>query len=491
MTTTAKRPRVPYDDLRGYLKLLEDHGMLKRITAEVDPEGELGAICYRDLVRGGPALLFENIKGYPGMPLAANVMYREDQLALAMNGDPDWHALRAIIEEGMANRIASKTVPSGPVKDVKVMGEDVDIDAFPTPLWHEEDGGRYIATTAGFVTKDPKTGVHNVGQYRSMIIDKNTTTVEIQGNWAVGATPPQASSYGGAGDRNGATHILENEAEGLPTPCAIVLGMDPLLVLAAGTAVPADADGLSEYDAAGAWAGRAVELVKCETSDIMVPANAEIVLEGETVPYERVNDGPHGESTGFYNQNPSTFMVKIKAITHRKDPISFGLICGRIEDYPRPLMRSSSILRSLIAKSGLTNIHEVFFPDAGRSGFLIIRATITGPGDPQKIIDAAYEHLRYRWIIVVDEDCDVRDWNDVLWRVVSSVDPEKHVSLGKAYRFKEPFEGMVEFIPPSRGMAINATFGFKEYEHPMPGIAKPSMGMMEHVAGRWKELGLS
>ncbi|MDE2836242.1 MAG: UbiD family decarboxylase [Chloroflexota bacterium] len=488
MTT---RQRVPYDDLRGYLKLLEENGLLKRITAEVDLEGELGAIAYRSLVREGPGLLFENIKDYPGMPLVANIMYTEPQLALALNGDPDWAALRDIIHEGMQDRTATRTVSTGPVKDVKIMGEDVDLDMLPTPRWHEEDGGRYIGTTAGFVTRDPQNGNLNMGQYRSMIIDKNTTTVEIMGEWPVGAKPPGGSNYGGAGDRNGATHVLENEANGLPTPCAIVLGMDPLLTLSCGTAVPHDENGHGEYEAAGSWAGRPVDLVQCETSDLMVPANAEIVLEGEVVPYERVNDGPHGESTGFYNQYTSTFMVRIKAITHRKDPISFGLICGRVEDYPRPLMRSNTLLDVLVAKSGLTNIKEVFFPDAGRSGFLIIRAQITSPEQPKQIIDAAYEHMRYRWVIVVDEDCNVRDWNDVLWRIVSSVVPDRDMYRGREYVFRAPGPGAVEFIPPSYGMAFDATYPFKEYEHPRPGVAQPSMKMMEHVAGRWKELGLS
>ena len=487
----ATRQRVPYDDLRGYLKLLEDNGLLKRIDAEVDLDGELGAIAYRDLVREGPGLWFDNIKDYPGMPLVANVMYTEKQLALALNGDPDWANLRDIIHDGMQNRMAANHVPSGPVKDIKIMGEDVDLDMLPTPRWHEEDGGRYIGTTAGFVTRDPVTGNINMGQYRSMIIDKNTTTVEIMGDWEVGAKPPQGSNYGGAGDRNGATHVLENEANGLPTPCAIVLGMDPLLTLSCGTAVPHDENGHGEYEAAGAWAGRPVDLVECETSDLLVPANAEIVLEGEVVPYERVNDGPHGESTGFYNQHPSTFMVKIKAITHRKNPISFGLICGRIEDYPRPLMRSNTLLDVLVAKSGLTNIKEVFFPDAGRSGFLIIRAEITSPEQPRQIIDAAYQYMRYRWVIVVDEDCNVRDWNDVLWRIVSSVVPDRDMVRGREYTFPEPHPGSVEFVPPTYGMAFDATFPFKEYEHPRPGVAQPSMKMMEHIASRWKELGLS
>ena len=257
----ADRKPVPYNDLRGYLKLLEDKGMLVRISAEVNLDGELGALAYRDLVRDGPALWFDNIKDYPGMPLVANIMYREDQLALALNGEADWANLRDIIHEGMQDRTASNIVETGPVKDVKIMGEDVDLDMLPTPRWHEEDGGRYIGTTAGFVTKDPLNGNLNMGQYRSMIIDKNTTTVEIMGDWEVGAKPPQASNYGGVGDRNGVVHILENEEKGLPTPCAIVLGMDPLLTLSCGTAVPHDENVHGEYEAAGRWAGRRVGLV--------------------------------------------------------------------------------------------------------------------------------------------------------------------------------------------------------------------------------------
>jgi 3-polyprenyl-4-hydroxybenzoate decarboxylase len=489
--TSETRKTVGYDDLRGYLKLLEDQGMMKRVSTEVDWDEEIGGIAYRSLVKDGPGLWFENVKDYPGMPFVANVMYREDQLGVALSGDANWESLRDIIQDGMQNRLQSNEVPSGPVKDVKILGEDVDLDIFPTPKWHELDGGRYISTTAGFVTRDPKNGNLNMGQYRSMILDKNTTTVEIMGNWEVGADAPLGSGYGGIGDRNGAAHILDNEKNGLPTPCAIVLGMDPLLTLSAGTAIPADENGYMEYEAAGAWAGRPVDLVKCETNDLMVPANAEIILEGEVVPFERVNDGPHGESTGFYNQCPLSFMVKITAITHRTNPISFGLTCGRIEDYPRPLMRSNTLLNTLVSKSGYTNIKEVFFPDAGRSGFLIIRAQITAVEQPKQIIDAAYEHMRYRWVIVVDEDCDVRDWNDVLWRIVSSVTPEDHMWIGAEYPEAVPFPGTVEFIPPTHGMGIDATFGFKKYNHPLPPIAKPSMELMARVASRWKEYGLS
>ena len=488
--TTSVRKRVPYDSMREYMQILDERGLLKHVTAEVDLDFELGAISYRDLVRGGPGLLFENIKDYPGMPLVTNIMYSLDQLAIAFDGERDWVKLEQRVHEGMKDRLPSKIVETGPVKDVVIRGEDVDLSVLPTPLWHELDGGRYIATTAGVVTIDPKDGAHNMGQYRSMIIDKNHTTVKIMSDFPVGSKPPQGSNYGGASDRSGAAHVLENEAQGLPTPCAVVLGMDPLLVLAAGTAVPTDERGLAEYEAAGAWAGRPVELVKCETSDILVPANAEIILEGEIVPGERHSDGPHGESSGFYNKNYQCFVFRVDTITHRKDPISFGLICGRVEDYPRPLMRSGSITNTLVSKTGFTNIREVHFPDAGAFGIIIIRAKIDHDGQAKEIMDATWKHLRYRWIIVVDEDCDVHDWNDVIWRVVSFAEPANHVFMGAELKRPLGRPGEMDFIPPSRGMGIDATRENKVTEFPIPGPSKPTMEMMDKVAQRWDELGL-
>ena len=169
-------------------------------------------------MREGPGLFFENIKDYPGMPLVANIMYTEPQLALALNGDPDWANLRDIIHEGMQNRTATNVVPTGPVKDVKIMGEDVDLDTLPTPRWHEEDGGRYIGTTAGFVTprspdREPQHGAVPLHDHRQEHDDgRNHGRLGGRRDASHGA-----SNYGGAGDRNGATHVLENEAKGLPT----------------------------------------------------------------------------------------------------------------------------------------------------------------------------------------------------------------------------------------------------------------------------------
>ena len=490
MTTATKRDPVAYKSMREYMMILEERGLLKRVNAPVNLDHEVGAISYRSLTRTGPGLLFENIVDNPDKQLVTNIMYSLDQLSVAFNGPKDWVKLHDIVKEGMAERIPSVKVDDGPVKEVKVFGEDVDLAEIPTPLWHELDAGRYIATTAGVITVDPKTGAHNMGQYRSMIIDRNHTTVKIQGDFKVGAAPPKGSSYGGVGDRNGAVHILENEAEGKNTPCAIAIGMDPLLVLAAGTAVPENDAGLSEYEAAGAWAGRPVDLVKCDTVDIWVPAESEYILEGEILAGERHFDGPHGESSGFYNKNYEVFVFRVNAITHRKNPINFGLICGRIEDYPRPLMRSGSILQTLVSKSGLTNVREVHFPDAGAGGVIIIRAKIEREGQAKDIIDAAYEHLRYRWVVVVDEDCDVRDWNDVWWRIVSFCEPGSHAHMGKELPRHLGRPGEMDFVPPSRGMGLDATREHKTTEYPVPPPSKPTMEILDKVGERWDELGL-
>ena len=141
MTTTPQRNPVSYKSMREYMMILEERGLLKRITAEVDLDYEVGAISYRDLVRTGPGLLFENIKDNPDKQLTTNIMYSLDQLSIAFNGPRDWVKLHDIVKEGMADRLPCVTVDDGPVKEVKVFGEDVDLGEIPTPLWHELDGG--------------------------------------------------------------------------------------------------------------------------------------------------------------------------------------------------------------------------------------------------------------------------------------------------------------------------------------------------------------
>lgn len=473
-TATA---RGGYTDIREYMAALEEAGLLQHITAEVDLEHEIGAIAARSLEQGGPALVFENIKGYAGMPLVVNLVANNRQLGLAFGTEDDEARIYEKLVQGMKSRFPSRIVPTGPVKEEVYHGDDVDLYKFPTPTWHEHDGGQYIATTAGLITRDPDTGNLNVGSYRAMIKDKTTLS------WAGGIRGP--------GRGSGGDHILQNEAEGKATPVAIVLGMDPYLSLATGSPVPADEEGQTEYEAAGAWRGAATELVKCETNDLLVPANAEIVLEGEAIPNERTTEGPHGESTGFYGENKSAFVIKINCVTHRHNPVSYGLICQLIEDYPRQLFRSGSFLTRLQKSSGMDNIREAYFPEVGRMGMMIVSADIRDQDDPKRIMDAVWALDNWRWVIVVDDDCDVRNWNDVMWRVVSAADPDKgEVILGLQHPGRENARtDEDDYDPPRRGMGIDATMKFKDAHFPL--VNRVSREMNNKVGARWRELGLS
>lgn len=473
MTIGVQR-KVQYRDLREYLDLLEEAGLLCRVTGEMDLRHEIGAICAHGLERKGPGLVFENIRGYRGKPLVSNIIYRLDQLAIAFNTDPDPDRIYEIIVEGHRNRMPSVVLDRGPCKEEKLFGDAVDLYEIPTPWWHELDGGQYLGTSAGVIDRNPDTGVLNMGTYRCMIVNK--TTLALTGQ----ITP----------------RIQKNEARGLPTQVAIAIGMDPLLTLASGSPVAVDEQGYMEYEAAGAWRGSPTELVKSETSDLLVPAHAEYVIEGEVLPGERTVEGPHGEAGGFYGQNLGAWAVHVKCVTHRRNPIAYGIICLLEEDYPRWLFRSGAFQDRLRRESGLPGIKRAYFPELGGRGWggCIIAAEINDPEDPQRIIRAAWDIAPNRWVIVVDADCDVRNWNDVMWRVVTAVRPGQDVYTGQAVHEDGAGRGrnraeeydIDSQVPDPTG--LNASFRFKF--HDLPAINKVSAGLMSRAAARWRELGL-
>jgi UbiD family decarboxylase len=475
------KARVAYRDMREYLALLEAKGLLRHIKPQVDPELEIGAITARSLARKGPALWFENVKGYgPDQPLVTNLISTNEQLAVAFNTEPDEEKLHECVVEGMNHRMPSVTLPTGACKEVILTGDDIDLNIIPTPRWHEHDGGRYLGTTAGIVTRDPETGILNMGSYRLMIKDKKTLSM------TGGTRGKKALTGPGGGD-----HFLENERNGKPTPVAIVMGMDPLLTLASGSPVRPGTDNSMEYEAAGGWRGSPTELVKCETSDLLVPAWAEMVLEGVTEPNVRTPEGPHGESTGFYGEHKDAFVIRITCITHRKNPVTYGLICQLVEDYPRQLLRSGSLQSRIVAKTGNKNIRNVYFPEVGRYGFLIVSVKVEKKSDPVDIMNSIWDDTgeRWRWIIVVDEDCNVRDWQEVMWRVSAMADPDHDVIYGKQHALKTRKDADMDFSPPRRGMGIDATMRLKDKK--FPPVNKVSAELDAKAAARWQELGLS
>lgn len=465
-----EKRKVQYKDLRGYMELLENAGLLKRITAEVDLKHEVGAICARSFERQGPALLFENVKGYSGKALVSNIISTLDQLAIAFNTEPDADRIYDLVTDGMAHRLASVEVPTGPCKEDKHQGEAVNLYEMPTPWWHELDGGAYIGTAAGVITRDPKTGVLNMGTYRCMIADKNTILISGQVN----------------------RHVEAYEAMGKPTPVAIAVGMDPLLTLASGSPVPTDANGHMEYEAAGAWRGTPTELVKCETNDLLVPAQAEYIIEGEIPIGARAVEGPHGEAAGFYGQNFKAPVMNVTCVTHRKNPINYGIICLLEEDYPRWIFRSGSCLYRLKHEMEMSSVKSVYFPEIGGRGWglAVVSADIKDADEPKRIIEATWEIVPHRWVIVVDEDCDVRSWPEVIWRACTSADPDRDILKGpeKAIPDIRRSEMDIDSEVP-RPIGIDATFKFKFSK--IPPINKVSKELMSQVASRWTELGLS
>lgn len=257
---------VPYGDFRDYLRLLEERGLLKRVKAEVDPKLEIGAICVKSLRMKGPALLFENIKGYPGGKLATNVLSTLEQMAIAFGTEPSERKIYEAIEARKKAPVEPRIVERGPCQEEIHTGDQVDLYEFPTPWWHEADGGRYIGTTAGVITRDPDTGGYNMGMYRVMIKDKDTVTLNIKGSHPVGKVP--AKERDGVGC---ATHILKHEAKGKPAPVAIAIGMGPALTFVAAQSVNYDESLYSEYAFAGGIKGKPVELVRGKTHDLLVP----------------------------------------------------------------------------------------------------------------------------------------------------------------------------------------------------------------------------
>jgi 4-hydroxy-3-polyprenylbenzoate decarboxylase len=296
-------------DIREYLDALRKYGELKEIEAEVDWNLEAAAIAAMACrVEDSVPLLFKNVKGYPGQSLAANMVagprlqpWRRYNIVLGLEPDTPKEEFDREFLRRFMNPIKPTVVSTGPVKEVIKTGKEVNVFDFPLPYIHDGDGGRYGGTWTCLITKDPDSDWVNWGQYRWMAHTKNKLGGLVQ--------PGQ----------HGPTMYYTNEARGKPTPFCIALGCSPTVFLACTLQIPR---GMNEVDFVGGLNQEPVELVKAETNDLLVPAHAEIVLEGEMLPYERYDEGPFGEYDGFMNAPRFPRPVyRIHCITHRRNPI--------------------------------------------------------------------------------------------------------------------------------------------------------------------------
>lgn len=410
---------MAFESMREWISTLEREGELRTITAEVDSHLELGGIMQRVFDEEGPAVLFSNIKNYQNS-LCRRVFsgslgsHRRIAMAMGLPKNTAYPELIKHYREKMKERVAPVRVQTGPVKENVLVGDDVDLRQFPAPFWHKLDGGRYINTFGGVVTKDPESGWVNVGNYRMMVHDKNSTGITVitgQHNWM---------------------HFRKWRSLGKPMPAAVVIGWDPVLPFTAASAQPA---GVCEYDVMGALRGRPVELVRCETVDLEVPATAEIVLEGEIS--TDFNDfrleGPFGEYTGYYTSEANRKPVfRVKAITFRNDPILQGTLEGVPinEDHWCCSVTHGGYLWNALNErmAGVTGVNVD--PSTGWANvFVQIDNTYLGQVHQvaANIWSLGISTMVGKNIYVFDKDIDIYDLRKVMWGLAYRVDPARDI----------------------------------------------------------------
>lgn len=412
--TNRIKPRA-FDSLRGWIDALREEGELHEIEAEVDWDGEIGAIARKAFGHGhGPALLFKNIKGYgPNADVWSRQLFtgglsNYSRLAM-MLGLPKNASVTDLVlatQHYFSQRVKPETMTTGPVKEIILRGADIDLYKLPVPRWHGLDGGRYINTYQGTVTIDPDTGQHNIGIYRGMLGQKDTIPVLL---W-------RAQNWG--------VHFQKWADRGMKMPVAHVYGCEPCFPYCASAPIPT---GISEYEVMGAIRGKPLPLVKCETSEILVPAGAEIVVEGyiDPDPGTFEMEGPFGEYTGYFggDQGPK-HVTKVTCVTMRRNPIFRGTLEGTLPKRLNENSITSSIQRAGVAwnvlkTAGVPGVTDVHCPAANNGTTLIIQLRQTYRGQAKQAAAAIWgsnaAHLRYKNIWVVDDDIDIHDYASLDW----------------------------------------------------------------------------
>lgn len=424
-----------YSDLRDFIKQLESQGELKRISLEVDPYLEITEICDRTLRAGGPALLFERVKGSEH-PVLANLFGTPRRVALGM-GEESVEALREVGKllaslkepeppKGMKDAwdklpmfrkildMAPKEIKRPPCQEVVVEGDQVDLGKIPVQTCWPKDAAPLI-TWGLVVTRGPEKPRQNLGIYRMQVIGANRVIMR----WL--------SHRGGALDFREWQQVHPGE----PFPISVALGADPATILGAVTPVP---DTLSEYAFAGLLRGSRSEVTKSIGNDLQVPASAEFVLEGHIHPDDMAPEGPYGDHTGYYNEVESFPVFTIDRITHRRDPIYHSTYTGRPPDEPAILGVALNEVFVPILQKQFPEITDFYLPPEGCSyRMAVVSMKKQYPGHAKRVMMGVWSFLRQfmytKFVIVTDDDINVRDWNDVIWAMTTRMDPARDTTL--------------------------------------------------------------
>ncbi len=493
---------MPYASLREFIDLLEQKGRLVRVAAPVSSVLEMTEIQTRVIAEGGPAILFENVTradGEPsGMPVLVNLFGTVERVAWGMDREPaqlrevgetlaflrqpeppgGWREaveMLPLLKTVMAMK--PKKVGSAPCQEVVLKGDDIDLAQLPVQTcWPGEPAP--LITWPLVVTKGPgsdKRDGFNLGIYRMQVTGKNTTLMR----WLK--------------HRGGAQHYQRWKGEKpAPLPAAAVLGADPGTILAAVTPVP---DTLSEYQFAGLLRGKKVELVDCVSQPIQVPATAEIVIEGEVSLSEYGDEGPYGDHTGYYNAVEPFPVFNVTAVTMRKKPIYLSTYTGRPPDEPSVLGEALNDVFVPLLQQQFPEIVDFWLPPEGCSyRVAVVSMKKAYPGHAKRVMMAVWSYLRQfmytKFVIVVDDDIDARDWNDVIWALSTNVDPGRDLTVIEG----TPID-YLDFASPESGLGgklgIDATTKMPPETHRDWGQKiRMTDEVIEKVDAMWESLGI-
>lgn len=489
---------MQFNDMRGYLKELEKRGLLKRIKTEVSTELEISEIMDRLVRGGGPAVIFENVKGYD-MPVVANLYGTRERIAIGLGGsEEDFKTLGEFIAylqrpkppEGLKDAIKKipffakmlnlgpKTVTKAPCQEVVLTGDDADLSKIPIIRCWPDDVGPQI-TWPLVITQAPNGGPYNAGIYRMQYLDKQSTIMR----WLR--------------QRGGAYHQMlwekdDHDKSGEPMPVAVALGCEPATTIGAVTPVPED---VGEFQFAGVLRKKAVELVQCKTIDLKVPATAEIVIEGEITKGDTHPEGPFGDHTGYYNASEPFSVFRVKAITHRKDPMYLTTITGRP---PKEDAVIGTVLNTMYLPSLQLQFPEIVdfsLPmEAVSYRIAVVSIKKQYPGHAKRVMMGIWGVLKQfmyvKFVIVVDEDINVHEWKDVIWAISTKVDPVRDTML-----IEDTPIDYLDFASPKDGlgskMGIDAT---NKIESEITRQWGDQIDMTEEikdlVTGKWKDYGI-
>lgn len=479
---------MAYKDLREFLKLLEEKGLLKRIKAEADPVLEIAEINDRVVKAGGPALLFENPKNSKFSVLVnAFGSFERMQLALEVESLDDIgvrileflepeiptnliEKLKALPKLKKLSDFIPSVVKSGPCKEV-IIKDNPSLDIFPILKTWPEDGGKFITLPMVF-TKDPNTGIRNCGMYRMHVYDSMSTGM----HWHM--------------HKDGARHYRNAERKGKRLEVAVAIGSDPATMYSATAPLP---EGIDEMLFAGFLKNSTVELVKCESVDLEVPANSEIVLEGYCDPGERRIEGPFGDHTGYYSLKDEYPVFHITCITHRKDAIYPATIVGKPPMEDCYIAKATERIFLPLLKKQLPEIVDMNLPLEGVfHNIAVVSIDKRYPGHARKVMYALWGMGQMSFtkaIVVVDKWVDVQNLSEVVWRMGNNVDPKRDTVI-----IKGPLDVLehASDIPAYGGkIGIDATkkWPSEGFTRKWPDDIVMSDYIKKLVTERWKEYG--